>query len=100
MLAGRRESMGEPRPDILRAQGGWATAMGVHSCFSNVCGVLRESPLARGDRALRFSAADRGSTVPFGTVVGCAAGVYGFHMPVGGRRPKPPGQAVTRNPRL
>jgi hypothetical protein len=35
----------------------------------------------RGDRAVRFSAADRGSSVRLGTVVGCAAGVYGFTCP-------------------
>ena len=33
----------------------------------------------RGDRALRFSAADRGSTVRFGTVVGCADGFTVSH---------------------
>lgn len=48
MLAGRRESVGEPRPDILRAQARWATAMGADSCFRTVCGVLREPPLAKG----------------------------------------------------
>jgi hypothetical protein len=79
MLAGRRESMGEPRPDNVRAPGGWATAVGVHSCFSNVCGDLHESAL--GGSGIAVSAADRGSTVRFGTVVGCAARVYDFTCP-------------------
>jgi hypothetical protein len=47
----------------------------------------------------RSEAADRGSTVLFGTV-GCATRVYGLPMGIGGRRPKSPGQAVTRTPRV
>ena len=91
--------MGEPRPDLLRARGGWATAMGVHSCFSNVCGVLRESPLG----AIGHCGFQQLIVAPLFRLeqeLPAPQGFTGFHMPVGGQRPKPPGQAVTRNPRL
>ncbi|CRH15219.1 hypothetical protein BN1213_03200 [Mycobacterium tuberculosis] len=48
VLAGRRETLGEPRPDILRAHGGRATAMGINSCLGIVCGVLRPAWRAIG----------------------------------------------------